>query len=513
MRPDVLALLLVVAAAGLLGFLGRLRPVPADPEVRFAARLTGSDGVPVRGRVALAAGGAVWHPRRGTPAGLTGPVLLDPVVPPRSRRPDRRLQLRTAGGDPALLDLRARDASAVARVLSGVDVPGLVPWRARHPGRRRWGAGALVAGVCWAAFLAFPAVDASLVTATVVNRIDGWSCEVSWTDQAGQRQQDESDCAGERPGELIEVSVPPGDFRGGVTTPGAMAVVGVGGAVPWLVAGAVRLAVITRRRRRDAALLVLTGQAAPGRAARGGAAAAVPATAAALTRRGRQVRAVLGAGVLCAVAFGSLLWVMDLADRDLRATGTTVPGAVVEVHRDSRYSYGAADVRFRASGGARVERVALGAEADGYEPDDRVEVVYDPADPTRLTIDDVGYAPPWTHWPAVAAFVGGFVAFLVGPWWWLVQRRTRRVLAEGEWKPVRVRVWSADKRTWFRTPDGSTWKAPVGGWRRFDPRPGGPGDGLRGPDGDGQDAWWVRSGDVAVFSADQGHPLVLARLR
>ena len=335
------------------------------------------------------------------------------------------------------------------------------------------------------------------------------------------------------------MQVPNGDYEGAVTTRPVLAVVAVTGAVPLAAIGALRHGVVSRRRRTNVALIRLA-EGAEGAVVRERA-SSLDRTAAAL-RRARLpawgVTAVGGIGLAASVALG---WVMAEADAELRATGITTVGTVIQVHPDRKYSDGGLEVRFPAVGDLATRYVSVGIDADYYVEGQQVDVLYDRAAPDRFTVDDLAYEPPGTGWPFAMSIV---VALLAGPFgihllW--VRRTTARMLAEGAWTPVRVRVLVEDRTTCFTTDGGTVWRSWTDGrwgssgdqlrrlrdWWLSRPDPAG---GVPGQDGgpaadldvpveeEGEpapveDAWWVREGERAVFSPDKGTPLVLARLR
>jgi hypothetical protein len=318
------------------------------------------------------------------------------------------------------------------------------------------------------------------------------------------------------------------------------------GAVPFLTAGVLRLRVVARRRRANAALHRLARAASRHTVAVRTPASEVERTATALIRSRRWAWAVVAVGLVGVVAAIALGAVMDAADRELRAAGITTVGTVVEVHPDRKWSTGAADVTFTAAGHSATRYVVLGVSADDYVEGQQVDVLYDPDSPDTFTINDESYEPPWVTWPTMLAVVTALLAVPAGAWMIRIRRTTSRILAHDSWEPVRVRVRVEDKRCWFTTDDGTVWRGSVDGrWRAPDATRDQLGDrastqlelaagsavgrDLASSDGGGvggffidhdvadavvpQDAWWVRLGDVAVFSPDQGSPLVLARLR
>ena len=492
---------------------GRRRPARTTA---LRGRYVGVGGTRQRGRVVLSPAGASWRLRGDLPMDLRGPVVHDSGGDTGQERGRVRLQVQTAHGAPLVLDLSTRDAAAVACVLSSGDVPGVPAWRPRPRRGGGWAIACLVLAVGWVTLMLVLASDGYTAEATVLRSEGGWTCDVSWSDARGHLQQDESDCFDEPVGATIEVLVPWGDFRGAVTTRPMLAFVGAVGASPLLLLGGLLLRSAARRRHDDAVLLELTGSAytTPPALDAERSALGVPATRAAADGARQRARAAVATSAAALVAAFLIGGVMARADADLHARGVRTVGTVVEVQPDGRYSSGGAEVSFPSAGGQSTRHVDLGGYADDYSAGDQVDVLYDPAQPDRLTIDDVPYEPPWTTWPMVVAVLGTLIGGPLASWLLATRRRTRRLLSAGAWAPVRILVWQRGERCRFATLDGSEWQASVdGGWPGSDLEPDEHGSAPTEAGPGGRDAWWVRDGDRAVFSPDQGGPLVLARLR
>jgi hypothetical protein len=159
----------------------------------------------------------------------------------------------------------------------------------------------------------------------------------------------------------------------------------------------------------------------------------------------------------------------------------------------------------------------LGDYANAYAEGDVVDVVYDPSDPDRFTIDDALYGFDWTGWvlapSLLLALVAPFGALRV-----MRARHMRRLLATRTWAPVRAEVIDSVYRWGFTTADGSVWRSGrYLGWLP-DWNPHATSD-HHLPDAGpleawiDQPAWWVSDGTSAVFAPDPGGPLVLARRR
>jgi len=228
-----------------------------------------------------------------------------------------------------------------------------------------------------------------------------------------------------------------------------------------------------------------------------------PVTAASLRRLTVLAWVVMAVGLAGVAGIVAGLVAADRADTDLRATGVTVSGTIVHVDADDRYDPGGAEVVYRDATGGHTAYVRLDDHADEFTAGQDVEVVYDPADADRITIDDV----PWTPRAADAvqglSIVPAVVGLLGGPLLLQVRSRTRRLVVSRVWTPVRIAVHRGRGRTFF-TEDATAWQSYLAG--RWPERP--DGDQSLGE----HDAWWVTDGRRAVFSPNRGGPLVLTRL-
>lgn len=213
---------------------------------------------------------------------------------------------------------------------------------------------------------------------------------------------------------------------------------------------------------------------------------------------------VLAVGLAGVAGIGAGLVAADRADADLRATGVTVSGTIVHVDADDKYSPGGAEVTYRDETGAHTVYVRLDEYADEFTAGQDVEVVHDPADADRITIDHV----PWTPRAADAvqglSIVPAVVGVFGGPLLLQVRSRTRRLLVSRVWAPVRITVHRGRGRTFF-TEDMTEWQSHLAG--RWPRRP----DDAQRPEE--HDAWWVTDGRRAVFSPGQAGPLVLTYLK
>jgi hypothetical protein len=340
-------------------------------------------------------------------------------------------------------------------------------------------------------------------TATVTGGVGNGYCDVVWEDPSGHRLRGESDCYDEPPGSRFHVRVSGWPYAGEPTLTEAYVGMALVFGLPPFAVGAGRLLQLAWRRRRPPMPHLATAPATE----RSGAALGDPRTAAALRRvRGRAwALAGLGAAGIAGIVLSAA---GDIgADDELRRTGVTTVGTVVEIDLGRWWEMESASVRFTAGGDTRSRPVALGGFVDGYVEGDAVDVVYDPADPDRFIIDDALYGPAWTGWVLVPALV----LALVAPFGFarlIRYRDARRLLAGRSWARVRVQATDLDDRWRFTTDDGSDWRSGrywlwLPDWARRD---------AAGVDPDKR-AWWVSDGATAVFAPDPGGPLVLARRR
>jgi hypothetical protein len=350
-------------------------------------------------------------------------------------------------------------------------------------------------------------------TATVTGGAGDGFCDVVWVDPAGQRHSGESDCYDEPAGNRFEVRVAGWPDAGEPALADTYAGMALLFGLPPFALGAGRLLQLTRRLRLPPLPHLATRMAPEGDAG----ALADPRTVAALGRVRRRAWLVAGLGTVgaCVVL---VIGAQEIeADENLRAVGVTTVGTVVQVDPDSWWSAGAASVSFTAHDVTQARDVTLGDYADAYAEGDVVDVVYDPSDPDRFTIDDALYGFDWTGWvlapSLLLALVAPFGALRV-----MRARHMRRLLATRTWAPVRAEVIDSVYRWEFTTADGSVWRSGrYLGWLP-DWNPHATSD-HHLPDAGpleawiDQPAWWVSDGTSAVFAPDPGGPLVLARRR
>ena len=378
-----------------------------------------------------------------------------------------------------------------------------------------WSIGLFALCGLWVLFCACVYLTGYTATVTVTGGDGSGFCDVVWQDPSGATLRGESDCYDEPVGSHFDVRVTGWPDAGDPTLSETYVGIALLFGLPLAAVGGVVLLLSTRQR-----VVALPHPAtAVVSELRHEAALSVDRTSAALTRAGRKAGAVLALGIVGVCALAWLITVSAVADADLRENGITTVGTVIQVDPDQRLSPGGAAVQFTGGGDDEVRYVLLGSDAYDYVEDQRVTVLYDRLDPARFTIDDVPYEPTWTAWPLRAAILVSVVAGVLG----IVEvrrcRRMRRLLRTHVWTPTRIQVWPGDRRLTFTMADGVTWRQASGvrwptisreprklsGWGLPDEDPADvPGD---------QPAWWVCDGTTAVFSPDQGAPLVLARLR
>lgn len=367
----------------------------------------------------------------------------------------------------------------------------------------------VAAGTLWMLLNACLFVTGSWETVTVTGGDGEGFCDVVWRDDSGARHRGESECYDETVGSSFDARVTGWPMAGSPTLGETYVVMGALFGLPPLAVGTAGLVLRARRER-----LLATSHPGTPPAASGSpdAAASAPATAAALRDGRRLARWFHGAG---AVAAGGLLLVVLLApdpDADLREVAVTTVGTVVGVERNHL------SVRFTAGGSTADRRASVGGYAEEYDEGRAVDVLYDPADPARFTVDDVPYGSDGLATAAGFALGAVVLAAISATANGRANRRARRLLRARAWAPVRVRVLPADQGSTFTTPDGAVWRSRWESW----PTPNREPRTLSGwglPDEDPADvpydqaAWWVSDGFTAVFSPDQDAPLVLARRR
>lgn len=390
------------------------------------------------------------------------------------------------------------------------------PPAVRRVRRAWWALGLIGAGTLWLLLAACLFLTGYWATVTVTSGDgEGW-CGVVWEDTDGAEHRGEAECYDESPGSRFEARVTGWPISGEPTLAETYVLMGLVFGLPPIAVGTAGLVHRSRRDRELAAPHAGTPLAAAGAL---DAAASAPLTAVALRRASRQTWWLLAASAVGAGALVALFSFSLDSDSQLRDTGVTTVGTVERVDPDGSQGEGSAFVEFTIDGDTGVRQVSLGGYADEYVEGQVVDVVYDPADPDRFTIDDVPYGSDW--WFVVVGFliaaVGGGV--VVGLRWRAAHRRTRRLLRSHVWTPVRVRVLCPERGSTFTTADGTVWRSRWdGSWPTPNREPRKlSGWGLPDEDPSGvptdQAAWWVSDGTTAVFSPDQGEPLVVVRRR
>ncbi|TFV63085.1 UNVERIFIED_ORG: DUF3592 domain-containing protein [Bacillus sp. AZ43] len=359
-----------------------------------------------------------------------------------------------------------------------------------------WAIGLTVAGVLWMLYAGCVFLTGYWATVTVTGGAGDGFCDVVWNDPDGLRHSGESDCYDEPEGSRFEVRVsgwPDADEPTLVETYVGMGLV-LG--LPPVALGGGRLVQLAWRRRFPPAPHLQTPLAPEG----SGGALADQRTVAALARVRRRAWLLAAAGLVGTAALVGTFTVEVEADQHLRDVGVTTVGTVVQVEPDSKWSTGAAAVRFTADGDTGIRRVTLGGYADDYVEGDVVDVVYDPVDPGRFIIDDALYGPEWTGWvvaPSLPlALVAPFGVLRVAR-----VRQMRRLLTTRSWARMPTEVEDLHYRWQFTVDGGSVWRSGrYLGW-------------LPDWPSSGYSTVWVSDGTTAVFAPDPGGVLVLARRR
>ncbi len=124
---------------------------------------------------------------------------------------------------------------------------------------------------------------------------------------------------------------------------------------------------------------------------------------------------------------------------ELARTGERVTGVIVDADRSLRSGQGRIAVRFRV-GDTFVERdVNVGPGSDRYAAGDRVEVIYDPGDLSRVRTSAEDNDSAWVSAALVTALVAGTLALPGGAMVAYRARRWRRALQRSPWRLARCR--------------------------------------------------------------------------
>ena len=425
----------------------------------------------------------------------------------------------------AELRLAADAAAELVPHVSGAPAPALPPEgtaplvRASPPPvPRGWGAiVCLTLGVLWMTAMLLPAVTGYAATATVLGGDGEGFCDVTWQTEDGTTLEGESDCYDEPEGTTFPVWVSGWPFAPEPATPETVLSLTLIVGLPFTGGAALRLAQLRFLRRAPASEPFPvpppppphpdTGRAAP----REGSALSDEATATAVTRSLRRAWAVVCLGAVSVCALIVLDRVGTSLDAEFMAASARTSGTILELQLDARWDRGSASVRFTAGSATTVRSVVLGSLVDDYAEGEDVTVFYDPADPDRVTIDDVMYEPAWVGWLMVPAF-GGTLCLPYGAWLVVQNRRMRRLLRDRPWGLVGVQVFHGDRCCWFTTSDGAVWRSEVDGDASWMSAGGNFWNPWLEADAD-ETAWWVANGNLAVFSPDGGPTLVRARRR
>lgn len=238
-----------------------------------------------------------------------------------------------------------------------------------------------------------------------------------------------------------------------------------------------------------------------------GPAISVPATRRAVSPR--RVRAVLAllAGLICLAGAAGTLGLATPDYDAVRRDGVRTTGTVAQLYPEMRGAPGLAVFRYVAGDVPEQGQLEVGSSVDDYAVGQVVTLYYDPAHPRRIAVDGVDDGLTGPIGIVLALLVAGLLLLVEGVRSLVRRRSVRRLLMSGPWVSVRVQVVDLGGDSEFTLPGGEVWRA-GGDWPAYDtarwPVPG------HGEVAVGQEAWWVRDGDRAVFSPDQGRPLRLA---
>jgi hypothetical protein len=166
-----------------------------------------------------------------------------------------------------------------------------------------------------------------------------------------------------------------------------------------------------------------------------------PALSHSVTRRGVRRRllggaALLSAGILLVVAFGMAAGYVATANQRIVERGAKVSGVVTAVYKNRKHDYGSIDVSYAAGDRPLVGRVDVQSDLRRFTVGQRVDVYYDRATPTRMTITGIDNQPRWSGWLIAAFLVIGAFLIIAASVYLVSWSRSRGVLARSPWYEV-----------------------------------------------------------------------------
>lgn len=146
------------------------------------------------------------------------------------------------------------------------------------------------------------------------------------------------------------------------------------------------------------------------------------------------VVASLAAIVLC----GVIATLGEDRNARLAKTGVHTDGRVVGVHHGLRYSEGRIDVSFDVNGQPVTEDIHLNSDSPEYRVGDRVEVIYEPGDPSNLMTDVEENDSPWAVFAFAMALLMSVLALPTGLVILWRSRSWRRLMRRHPWRQVAI---------------------------------------------------------------------------
>ena len=241
----------------------------AGAEVQCRARLREGDGRGRRGRLVLSGPAVVWRGADGRTIDLAGADVVTAVTDPAwflARLDDVELQMLLAGGGTAAVLLHQTDARSLINRLRDDTVPpparpaqaalpdvAALPDGAEVPERgwlravgRAWPYGLLAVSAIWWGLWTWMVLAGTTVDAAVIGGDGETYCLVRWSDDTGQVQTSDVDCAGEPVGATKRIWALAAPQSGEAMDPGWT--VGLVSASGLIVAGAGGAGLLLRRR-------------------------------------------------------------------------------------------------------------------------------------------------------------------------------------------------------------------------------------------------------------------------